>query len=191
MNHESMRAAIAPLRHSPIRNYVIPGLTSWLIGQPSPAGTMRLFENSRDHQENITPHSHRFDFRCWVLKGSVRNKLWKYAAYQGDWFTKTTLHYLGQTGAYERGGTEGARYTCEVTEYAAGDWYGMKAHEIHSIVFAAGTEVLFIEGPSIKDRSVILEPFVDGELIPTFEVKPWMFKRDAAPGVAPTQGGEQ
>lgn len=174
-----MREAILPLRHSPIRNYVIPGLTSWLIGQPSATGTMRLFQNARNHQENITPHSHRFDFRCWVLRGSVRNKIWQPSSYSGDWFTRTELLYMGTTGAYERGESLHSRYTCETAVYGTGDWYGMMAHQIHSIEFAADTEVLFIEGPSIKSQSVILEPFIDGESIHTFEVKGWMFRRSA------------
>jgi hypothetical protein len=68
--------ALRAMAHSPVRNYAIPGLTSWLIGQPSPKGTMRLFESSRQHQEAITPHSHRFDFQCWVLEGFVVNRVW-------------------------------------------------------------------------------------------------------------------
>lgn len=35
------------MRHSPRHNYVVPGLTSWLIGQPAPTGTVRLFESHR------------------------------------------------------------------------------------------------------------------------------------------------
>jgi hypothetical protein len=58
----------------------------------------------------------------------------------------------------------------------------MTADEIHSIFFGRDTSVLFFEGPNVSDTSIILEPVVDGETIPTFKVEPWAFKR-AAPGV--------
>jgi len=56
----------------------------------------------------------------------------------------------------------------------------MKSTQIHSINFAKGTEVLFFEGPTIMDTSVILEPYVDGETVPTFKTEPWMFKKAMA-----------
>ncbi len=37
------------MKHSPIGNYGgIPGVTSWLVGQPSDQGLVRLMECSRD-----------------------------------------------------------------------------------------------------------------------------------------------
>lgn len=53
----------------------------------------------------------------------------------------------------------------------------MLASEVHSIHFSRGAQVLFFEGPTVADTSIILEPNVDGETIPTFRVEPWMFKR--------------
>ena len=173
------KAMLRTMMHSPVRNYVVPGLTSWLIGEPSPKGTMRFFECSRDHQENITPHSHRFDFQCWVLAGRVRNKVWTPSYGGGDYFTRTNLIYGGAVGQYEkvRIGVCGWGFT--ETDYAKDDWYSMEAKEVHSIEFSKGAEVLFFEGPAIAGQSMILEPWVDGEDVPTFEVKPWMFKRPA------------
>src|SRR5688572_7069582 len=94
-------AALLKMAHSPIRNYAIPGLTSSLIGAPSPAGTVRLFQNSRDHQEPIVPHSHRFDFMCWVLAGAVRNRVWRRAmSYDknADFYRSSRLIYGGKAG---------------------------------------------------------------------------------------------
>ena len=65
MNAENFSIeALLRMKHSPVRNYAIPGLTSSLIGSPSPNGTVRIFECSREHQEPIIPHSHRFSFQC-------------------------------------------------------------------------------------------------------------------------------
>ncbi len=173
------RAMLDKMMHSPVRNYAIPGLTSWLVGSPSPKGTVRVFECSRDHQEAIIPHSHRFDFQCWVLAGKVRNRVWTKAYSGGDWFTRTDLIF-GDMGSYVKGGAEGHRYDFRDAEYAEGQWYSMRANEIHSIYFARGTQVLFFEGPTLSDRSVILEPWENEETVPTFKVEPWMFKRDQA-----------
>jgi hypothetical protein len=171
------RSLLRSMMHSPIRNYIIPGVTSWLIGEPSPKGTIRLFQSSRDHQEAVTPHSHRFDFQCWVLDGRVRNRIWTYSSYGGDMFTQTNLVYKGEPGAYERVHIGQSRYEHTDTVHEAGSWYSMKSKQIHSIYFAKGTEVLFLEGPTKESQSLILEPFVDGDTIPTFNIEPWMFKK--------------
>jgi hypothetical protein len=168
------------MAHSPLENYVIPGLTSKLIGAPSPYGTVRLFECSRDHQESITPHSHRFDLQCWVLKGKVRNRIWTevgYANESGDMYCATTMRYDGSVGKYQREDGISGRWVYGDYLYAAGDWYAMKADEVHSIYFSKGAKVLFFEGPMLEETSIILEPVVNGEVIPTMKVEPWMFKR--------------
>lgn len=167
------------MKHSPVRNYAIPGLTSWLIGAPTEHGCVRLFECSREHHEPITLHSHRFDFECHVLAGHVRNVLWTpFAEGKGDRFMETCLIYRGGIGHYdtEKNGID--TYQGSSYLYKAGSNYSMKADEIHSIYFSRGAKVLFFEGPTITDSSIILEPYVDGEVIPTFKVEPWMFKRE-------------
>ncbi len=93
-------------------------------------------------------------------------------------FTRTNLVYGGQCGKYERERIGPSRYTFRDVTYSADEWYSMQADQIHSISFAKGTKVLFFEGPTISDQSLILEPFVDGEDIPTFKVEPWMFRRE-------------
>ena len=166
------------MAHSPIRNYVVPGLTSWLISAPSVNGAVRMFECTRNHQEAITPHSHRFDFQCLVLEGRVRNRVWyESSSGSGDEYRETTLVYDGGVGKYSKGGKKFSHYTyCEDT-YSDGETYAMRAHEIHSIFFDKGTRVLFFEGPTISDMSVILEPVAYGETIETFKVEPWMFQK--------------
>lgn len=163
------------MRHSPVRNYAVPGLTSWLIGEPGPNGAVRLFESDRDQQENITPHSHRFDFKCLVLSGRVRNRTWLKGAC-GDPYLRSEQR-LGRMGGYEL--TPGAvdYYDYLDSIYREGDWYSMKSHEIHSIWFARNTRVLFFEGPEVIETTSILEPMCHGVLVPTFKVEPWMFQR--------------
>lgn len=160
--------------HSPISNYAIPGLTSFLVGGES-HGKVRLFDCSRNHQEEIIPHSHRFDFQCLVVTGKVTNRIWTKNT-NGDAFTVTSLVYDGAMGKYKSNELHVSLFGfCEMT-HKAGEWYSMAAQEIHSIKFAKDTQVLFFEGPSIKDNSLILEPFVDGKTVKTFKVEPWMFE---------------
>lgn len=169
------------MRHSPIRNYVVPGVTSWLIGSPSAAGTVRLFESTRDHQEEVTPHSHRFDFQCWVLRGTVRNRVWLPAP-EGekgaDLFQSSRLTYWGATGGYAKVPETSRGWRYDDDQYTPGQCYAMKSDAVHSIHFSRGALVLFFEGPQVSDSSIVLEPVVDGEVIPTFRVEPWMFRKE-------------
>lgn len=170
------------MKHSPIHNYGgIPGLTSWLIGAPHPTkGTVRLLECERNHQEPITPHSHRFDFHCVVLTGIVTNIVWtleEKETTENDLYERALLLYKGAPGQYEMSKRGQAYYSSHATTYWPGMTYSMEANDIHSIFFTKGTSVLFFEGPQTMDSSVILRPVVDGETIPTFKVEDWMFRR--------------
>lgn len=175
---EALRRFLDSMKHSPVSNYGIPGLTSWLIGAAGPSGVVRLMECGRKHEEPIIPHSHRFDFHCQVLAGSVTNLLWtRCNPVEGDEYHSSELVYCGQMGKYKTEPSGVARWSINRSHYETGDEYSMKADEVHSIFFSRGAVVLFFEGPTVSDRSIILEPFVDGEVIPTFKVEPWMFKR--------------
>jgi hypothetical protein len=171
------------MKHSPLRNYAgIPGLTSWLITNPGPRGVIRLFENERDHQEVIVPHSHRYDFQCQVLQGTVVNRIW---TPQGsgsklwenyDPYLATSLIYDGNN-KYIRSTTDTQYWSFVDEKYEKGERYEMKAEEVHSIRFTRNTKVLFFEGPARYNSSVILEPIANGLHIPTFKVEPWMFQK--------------
>lgn len=167
------------MKHSPVRNYVIPGLTSWLIGAPSPKGCIRLFECEREHQEAITPHSHRFDFQCWVLAGWVTNRIWGECVFkerEADWYI-ASQQTKGRMGGYEVSASTRRPYKYRDATYGPGQWYSMKADQIHSIYFGRGTKVLFFEGPEVTDATTILEPYANDEHVRTFKVEPWMFQR--------------
>jgi hypothetical protein len=177
----SMHSLLRAMKHSSVSNYGgIPGLTSSLIGMPGPRGLVRLMECSRSHEEPIIPHSHRFDFHCLVLAGAVRNIIWEPTEQGGDEFLATELQYGGKMGAYERGDSFIQRYKRTASTHRVDTEYSMLADQIHSIFFERGTSVLFLEGPTTCNSSIILEPFVDGAVISTFKVEPWMFKRGAA-----------
>jgi hypothetical protein len=166
--------------NSKLGNYAgIPGLTSSLLGGPT-HGKVRLFECSRAHQESLVPHSHRFDVMCLVLRGYVDNHIWRKSTH-GDEFMPTRLSYLGAPGTHQRfpEGAESyvvARYVRDTTRYDHGEFYNMKATDIHSIDFSRDAVVLFFEGPELTTDTVILEPFVDGKVVPTFNVQPWMYQ---------------
>ena len=175
MNLDQIKA----MAHSPLHNYAIPGLTSWIIGaNPDPQrGCVRLFECSRDHLELIIPHSHRFDFQCLVLRGEVNNVVWTEDE-EGDAYVVSTLLYGGEPGTYNRNmHTDVQRFSRQINRHKEDEWYGMKHDEIHSIFFGRGSAVLFFEGPQVTSQSLILEPSVDEQWVRTFQVEPWMFRK--------------
>lgn len=163
--------ALELLEHTPLNNYILAGLSSNLLGS-----TTRIFKNTRESIGMITPHSHRFDFQCLVLRGSVTNTLFL-PSEDGDDYQVTATKYLGSPGHYEDLKTCRAMYLPESQKYSAGDWYGMTSDQIHTISFSRDAVVLFIEGKQKTDRSVYIEPHVNGETIPTMKTESWMFQK--------------
>lgn len=165
---------IKQMETSRVSNYVIAGLDSYLLEN----GKVRIFENSRSHQDQITPHSHRFDFACLVLEGFVINKIWTEChSDSGDFFEESKITYGGEIGNHEKKGGVRSFYSFERQKYTKGQTYSMLSSEIHSIEFSKGAVVLFFEGPEISNESLIIEPFVNGEVIPTYENRDYMFLR--------------
>jgi hypothetical protein len=176
MNDMSQFASVvSAMAHSPIRNYAIPGLSSSLLGSPSAEhGCVRLFECDRNHQEPITPHSHRFDFVCLVLAGTVTNRVWE-PDVDGDPYSVSELTYLGEPGRYALRHKDELLFSYKDTIYKQGDSYQMKAEQIHSIFFSKGAKVLFVEGRKMADTSIALLPVVDGLIIDTLVKHKWQF----------------
>ena len=135
------------MAHSPVKNYVVPGLTSSLIGGVSENGCVRLFESERDQQETITPHSHRFDFQCIVLSGTVINRIWtrKWEAGEGDWFSESIISYNGDIGSHLKKRVENHRcqWSYKDNSYKQGECYSMTSNQVHSIWFTKGRGVVF------------------------------------------------
>lgn len=175
MNPDVIKHLVS-MRHSPLCNYIVPGLTSWLIMDNGDGGKVRMFDCTREQHEFITPHSHRFDFTACVVEGSVENALW-ISSSDGDDYQVTRTTYLNEPGKYESELWQRDKFITDVIGYKEGDWYGMKFNEIHSIKFAKGSKVLFFEGPAKVNCSYVLEPVVDGEHLKTMRTEPWMFKR--------------
>lgn len=168
---------VMKMAHNPVKNYAIPGLTSWLISEAE-SGTIRLFHMERDHIECIAPHSHRFDFHCVVLEGEVENIIYENDT-NGDMYSVIKSEYCGEIGQYHNHVLCQCYFSMTRRVYSAGQQYSMKAHEIHSIRFKKGSKVLFFEGPNTVSSSNVLEPVVDGEIIHNFKVEPWMFKKQS------------
>lgn len=173
--------------HSPVRNYVLPGLTSWLVGGVR-YGRVRMFVSERDTREWIVPHSHRFDFACLVLTGEVVNTTFHEIPSEKD-VPKPNLYAVGRIrrtvfgkfGDYEIiRGTSPKLFLEQRHRYSSGQEYAMRSEEIHSISFSRGARVLFFEGPERVPETTFLEPWCDGRVVPTFTVEPWMFERDGA-----------
>lgn len=164
------------LAHSPIYNYVIPGMTSYLITDPSEKGCIRMFVNNREQHVHVIPHSHRFDFKACVLKGSVRNTLWKPHFY-GDTYAECTLKYKDKPGKYDiTYYRSGVLYESSDVDYTENQWYSMDYNQIHSIKFSKGAIVAVAEGPKMTNNTTILLPWVNNKVIDTFKVQDWMYK---------------
>ncbi len=173
-------AAIKQMMRGRLRNYIIPGLDSYLLGGEE-HGVVRLFHSARDYAGPITPHSHRFDFTCVVLEGKVENRIWTQGAPgHGDEFQKSELLYLGTPGKYDHSVVKRDFYVSESVEYHSGEWYSMRSSQIHSIAFSADALVVFFEGPQTTDVSYYIEPVVDGRVIRTLVKEDWMFLEDGA-----------
>lgn len=178
-NVEALINQIQQMKNSSIQNYVVAGLKSSLIGGGN-FGMVRLFEGSRHQQDFISPHSHRFDFACLVLRGKVTNRIWRESSDENaDFFQVSVLHYSGTVGEHIKKPAERSFWLPSDTVYCAGDIYTMSADQVHSIIFSRESVVLFFEGPNIKKQSIVLEPVVDGSVIPTYEKHDYMFKRIA------------
>jgi hypothetical protein len=169
-----------------LRNYILAGLDSYLVGDQASGGKVRMFESSRATRDEITPHSHRFDFACLVLSGRVVNTLYEEPygpeADKEQWGVSTIDQVCGPDGVREYVHThepDPIWLVRRAGHYGPGDIYWMSRDEIHSITFSAGTRVVFFEGPQVVARSRMIEPWVNGKVVPTFHVEPWMFEKVA------------
>jgi hypothetical protein len=164
-------------------NYIIPGLSSELVGGVD-GSKVRLFTATREARDWITPHSHRFEFAALVLKGVVHQTLFTPpipGAGQGDQWCRSTIDQVcGADGIRQYNHTRETEPTWWVQrtwDYEAQQVYRMEPDQIHSIVFEKGTQVLMFEGPQVTSTSVMLEPWVNGKIVPTFRTEPWMFEK--------------
>lgn len=179
------------MRHSSVRNYGVPALTSYLIGgRHHNHGLVRMFEADRTILERITPHSHRFDFAALVVKGRVENVRYVRAQSVKEYTNvKANPYWVSflEVGRDNDGNPIPGEYTQDegygpvsffekTAIHREGEWYTMKHDELHCIHFEKGTQVLMFEGPNVSDRSIILEPFANGVRVPTFKVEDWMFQ---------------
>lgn len=180
-NRQALARVLASMCSSAIHNYVTPGLSSYKIGGDG-LGMVRTFHAERETIDSITPHSHRFDFACIVLHGTVWNTV--YDKWHDD--ASSDTYALGMLtgdglGSYKlHPGEEPVCFRKTEQRFMIDEVYSLEADEIHSIRFAKGTDVLFIEGPPRFANVQILEPWVRGKRVPTFETRPWMFEKEPA-----------
>lgn len=167
--------AILGMTHSKLGNYILPGLESALLGSKT-----RLFINTRESIGQITPHNHRFDFQCLVLRGWVVNTLFvkDESEKTGEAFARKRKIYTGTPGEYKDAQLSGAAmFNRDKRKYQVGHWYGMKSDQFHTIEFSPDAVVLFVEGVTVASSFDYLVPIVNGEVIDTMSVEPWMFKK--------------
>lgn len=174
--------------HSKVDNYIVPDVSSQLIGSDSgERGRVRIFDSSRDQDMFVTPHNHRFDLWCYVVQGEVENILYKthYANLQkiqssrADTYDVVQQRYNGEIGEYEEIRRNKDRYAKFSTKYTEGSQYFMRYDEIHSIKFGRGAMLLIIEGKPKRDSNQVLLPVdYQGNTINTLSNEDWMFRRE-------------
>lgn len=162
-------------------DYAVPGLESSLLKN----GLFRLFESDRDIEELIQPHSHRFDFMCIVLSGTVENTWYLEAPYNPRIVDSVNQWSRRELKRCNKDGFDGYQlskeyeikgYRTRKVTYSTGQVYGMTYNQIHSIKFSRGAKVLFIEGPQVSDTSFVLQPVSNGVEIPNFYTAKWIFQ---------------
>lgn len=177
-----MKEIFDKLKHSPIQNYILPGLTSWVLKPAGDGhGMIRMFESSRETQEFVTPHTHRYGLHCEVLAGWVENTTWKNSELVGasnssDEWMLYSLKYGGSPGEYTQTSGPIRRYAKETRRYAAGSSYDLNHSQIHSVRFSRGAVVVITETAQQTDTTHILLPVAYGKMVPTFKVESWMYK---------------
>lgn len=174
---------IDAMAYNRLANYIVPGVDSWLLGEaPTGGAKVRVFTATRQAEDWVTPHSHRFGFTALVLNGHVTNMLFERNDRDGElWCTSSIDQVCGPDGIRQYKhvrDTAPTSYVRRDTVYGPGEVYSMRSNEIHSIRFARDTMVLMLEGPQETERSIMLEPWVNGQCVPTFRTEDWMFQRD-------------
>jgi len=161
---------------SALENYIIPGVRSTLLAKSLDGGVVRVFDMSRDQEYDITPHDHRYDFECFVISGSVTNRRYWSASARKDDATHARLQYDYQAKALNEASANWFRAGYREEVFGIGEWYSMKSYEFHSIRFAKGSKILFIESPEIKKESYCLLPYHYGRICNTFIWRDWMME---------------
>lgn len=182
---EKLCGVLRPMLNNTITNYIVPGLNSSLVGDGDKGGKVRIFHATRNTRDTITPHSHRFNFACLVLSGTVTNTIYEEDTMNRlgseQWVKSTIDPVCGRDGVLQYTqirADEPSNYYRKITTYRPGNVYAMQHDQIHSIVFSHGAVVLFFEGPELSKRSVMIEPWENGKVIPTFETRDWMFQKE-------------
>lgn len=157
-----------------LENYILPGMISTELARPAIGGLIRLFHMTREQEYEITPHDHRFGFKCAVLDGCVTNRVYKVDTCHKDHATHVTVPYDPSTHSLNEALAKHARANFHEATYNSGDWYQMEHEQFHAIRFSRGARVLFIEGPEEKSEGSCLLPYINGRICNTFLWRDWM-----------------
>lgn len=169
--------------HSGIKNYVLPGLYSYLLGDKNLDGSItRVFYSSRLTQEFISPHNHRYNFICEVLDGYVENTIYEptFSSNEVGDFWQQVVSIYSDIGIYKTNYLSGpVKYIPKSVTYRKGEIYKSDLHTIHSIKFSKGSVVLFREGKKLSEQNVALIPYCKETetAINNFNTHPWMFEK--------------
>ncbi len=181
-NDSKLLALLDGMSHSQVNNYIVPDVSSKLLGSDDGEhGRFRIFDSRRDQDMLVTPHNHRFNLWSMVIQGQVENTVYTPDRDNGDLYMQTSMRYNGEIGKYVRGSFQEKRYVKKINSYTAGSSYYMRFQDIHTIKFHKDTVLLIVEGKPIREINEILEPVTqDGTHIRTIpdETPAWQFCND-------------
>lgn len=166
------------------RDYIVPGLSSYLLsgGQGREGPKVRLFHQERPFEGWITPHDHRFDLACYVLKGEVKHTVYSrsYDPWSGALYSVQRFPF-SLDGRMEP--DETAMFTSATEVYGRGNFYHLGYTTFHTVKFSRGAMVLFFEGPDLQEHNHVLLPVSNGRIINTATVQPWMQREQREGGL--------
>lgn len=160
---------------STLENYVIPGLRSVAYLKTDDNGAMlRSFEMTAHQEYYITPHNHRYNFECFVLDGEVENTIFNPIEATRATADHVIVPYDEAKHDIDLEKTEFVRAISSSRKHPEGDWYSMRHDQFHTITFAKGTRVLFLQGASVVKVSHCMLPYNAGRICNTFIWRDWM-----------------
>ena len=195
MELENVEMVLESMKNAVIHNYIAPGLDSFLLNKND--CKVRMFQMTRPQEMYITPHNHRFDFACCVIKGWVTHYVYEQIGGHNNIYHQIPqeagkmeyrAHQINEYTPHNKVPGQGSNKNFTILNkgyglfvrnratYHIGDWYTLHKDQFHAIEFTLGSKVLFLEGANQRDTSYFLEPVVNGKVISLFTVPEWMYQ---------------
>lgn len=159
-----------------LRNYILPGLTSYKLADLEGGGMLRVFEMERDQETEVVPHNHRYAFGCYVVHGSVEHTIYGVSGCDRSTATHAAMQYNHVGKCIDSESARFVQATFTTRSHGPGDYYALGPTTFHRVRFSRGTVVLFVEGPPDQQYSEVLVPYERGRICSSFVWGDWMMQ---------------